>query len=464
MNKSSRRSFLKALAGSGVAALASTPLVHALAAPGGDAKTSDEFFLLLHALGGWDVTLSLDPRWDEVGLIDPATTANTNTLGIRLWENDTKKLSDGGYSFQPIRPKDTPFVFGPAIGSLADLDLVSRLCVVNGLATNTVSHPDGQTYAVTGRHLNGGRPNQSSIDVCCANEFGTEQLLPVVSVEYPSYLLGSELSSKARPLRISKVGTMALSLSRATAFDTQAERNNVNAVLTEEAAELAEISNDPSALQSLATQYSALDRVLSDTRLQNVFSEKALVDGHKEFNFPALRHQYKAATNAAFAIEAFANNMARCVSFAFNGFDTHANNYAYQAATQQETFDILAALIRKLDTLPHPTRTGAKLSQHTHILVTSDFCRTPAINIARGRDHHPNGSALVISPKFKGKKVFGSTDVPQLLPRPIKAGTFMDGERAVAPPDLLATFVSAFGVNPQKYFREGEVIKELLAT
>ena len=38
-----------------------------------------------------------------------------------------------------------------------------------------------------------------------------------------------------------------------------------------------------------------------------------------------------------------------------------------------------------------------------------------------------------------------------------------DGERAITPPDVLATFVSAFGVEPRKYLREGEVVKELLA-
>ena len=42
------------------------------------------------------------------------------------------------------------------------------------------------------------------------------------------------------------------------------------------------------------------------------------------------------------------------------------------------------------------------------------------------------------------------------------AGTFADGTRAVAPPDLLATFVAAYGVNPRKYLRDGDVIRSLL--
>ncbi|WP_394831889.1 DUF1501 domain-containing protein [Pendulispora rubella] len=457
MTTSSRRSFLKAfLAGAGFLPLAGAPLFRAVAA---EPAKSDDFFLLIHALGGWDVTLSLDPRWEETGLIDPASTVNTTFAALRKWQSGTAKLSDGGVSFQAIRPSGTPFTFGPAIGNLTDH--ASRICVVNGLATNTVSHPDGQTFAVTGRHLNGGRPNQSSIDVCCANEFGTEQLLPVVSVQYPSYLLGAQMDARARPLRIATIGTMAQSLSRATLYDTQTERNAVNAVLTEEANDLAAISNDPSALQGFGSQYGALQNLLTNASLQRVFSEAALIAAHPELNISTLRFQRAAAVNAAFAMEAFRNNIARCVSFIFNGFDTHSANYTNQAATQQETFDTLAALLAQLDQIPHPTRTGRKLSDHTHILVTSDFCRTPQINLQRGRDHYPNGSALIISPKFKGKTLYGKTDPQQLLPA--NAGTFVDGPRPVAPPDVLATFVSAFGVDPQKYFREGEVIKELLA-
>src|SRR5262249_51452299 len=153
-----------------------------------------------------------------------------------------------------------PFVFGPTIGNM--LKHASRLTLVNGLATNTVSHPDGQTYAVTGRHLNGGRPNQSSIDCCMANELGVEQLLPVVSVQYPSYSIGSQMDARVTPLRISAIGTVAKSLARANLYDTAAERDNVSILLSEEAKDLAAISNYPSAYEGLALQYQGLQNML----------------------------------------------------------------------------------------------------------------------------------------------------------------------------------------------------------
>src|SRR6185503_2204259 len=109
---------------------------------------------------------------------------------------------------------------------------------------------------------------------------------------------------------------------------------------------------------------------------------------------------------------------------------------------------------------PHPTRTSDKLADHTHILVVSEFCRTPQINQAGGRDHYPNNSALVISPRFRHPLAFGRSDLDELLPAPV--GGFSDGPRPVAPPDVLATFVHAMGIDPRRYLRDGEVVKELL--
>jgi uncharacterized protein (DUF1501 family) len=102
------------------------------------------------------------------------------------------------------------------------------------------------------------------------------------------------------------------------------------------------------------------------------------------------------------------------------------------------------------------------LLEHTHIMVTSDFCRTPAINITGGRDHYPNNSTLIISPKFKGNTLFGGSD-EQLLPE-VQTGVFSGEPRQLAPPDILATFLSAQGVDPAPHVRDGEVIKAVLKT
>ena len=121
---------------------------------------------------------------------------------------------------------------------------------------------------------------------------------------------------------------------------------------------------------------------------------------------------------------------------------------------------MIATLIGELDATPHPHKASSKLSDHTHILVFSDFCRTPQINLSGGRDHYPNNSALIISPKFRGGRTFGATDLDQVLPADVQGA--LAGR--LAPPDLLATFLHAFGIDPRNgYLRDGDVVPEMLA-
>jgi uncharacterized protein (DUF1501 family) len=429
-------------------------MARALAAvPARAAET--EFFVLIHAAGGWDVTLWADPRNSRGGLVEPASTANTDTGPLRLWVDHP--LDGDVHTFQPVQPRGSKIAFGPGIGGLAELP--DRLCVVNGLAMNTVSHPDGIAFSATGRHLQGARSPQASINTLLANEFGLGQTFPSISIQFPSSYAGDHLDRRAAPLMIDRVGSIAAVLGRAAQPLVGDDAAAVTAVLSTEASTLAARSAYGDVLKGMDLQYRGLGRML-DHDTQDVFNDGKLRAARPEFNYKA-RFQGGTAVNAAFAVEAMKRNLVRCVSFAMGGLDTHAGNYRQQAQVQQELFDVVATLVKTLDATPHPTKPGDKLSEHTHILVMSEFCRTPQVNLAGGRDHYPNNSALVISPRFRGNTVHGKSDPEQLLP--VATRQFSDGERAIAPPDLLATFVSAFGVSPQKYFRDGEVVPELLS-
>jgi hypothetical protein len=450
--KTTRRTLLKVFSAGAASAVAGLPSVDALADV--TAASASEFFVFIIALGAWDVTLWSDPRNEIKGLVHPASTENTDTAPLKHWVDAPL---DGGFkTFEPIRPQGSNLVFGPGIGDL--VDQVDRITLVNGLQMNTVAHPDGQVYSTTGRHPQGGRVAASSVDTILSNELGKEQLFPTVSVRFPSAYVGENLDRRVVPLAIDDVGSISRTLSRDQAYDVDPERDRVTAMLSDEARDLAKRSTYPDVLQGMDLQYQGLRKMLS-SNLQDVFSANGLRKAHPQFDYRA-RFTGGPAVNAAFALEAIQRNVVRCVSFAIGGFDTHFNNYRGQAQLQQETFGLVATLLGSLDATPHPTLQGHKLSEHTHILVVSDFCRTPQINLGMGRDHYPNNSALVISPRFKPNFVFGKTDVEQLLP--VATKKFVDGERAIAPPDLLATFVSAFGVDPRKYMRDGEVVPELL--
>jgi len=449
-----RRTFLKVLSAGAATAVAGLPTIDSLADV--TAASDSEFFIFIIAQGAWDVTLWSDPRNELRGIIHPASTENTDTAPLKRWVD--APLEGGFKTFELIRPPNSSLVFGPGAGDL--VDMVDRITLVNGLEMNTVAHPDGQLYSTTGRHPQGGRVAASSVDTMLSNELGREQLFPTVSVRFPSAYVGDNLDRRVVPLAIDDVGSISRTLSRDQAYDADPERDRVTAMLSEEARDLARRSTYPDVLQGMDLQYAGLRKMLS-SNLQDVFSAGGLKKAHPEFDYRA-RFTGGPAVNAAFAVESIKRNVVRCMSFAIGGFDTHFNNYRGQAQLQQETFGLIASLVRSLDATPHPTRQGAKLSEHTHILVVSDFCRTPQINLGMGRDHYPNGSALIVSPRFKPNFVFGKTDADQLLPLP--ARKFSDGERAIAPPDLLATFVSAFGVDPRKYMRDGEIVPELLRT
>ncbi len=436
-----RRDVLKLFAG-GAAGLALGP------AWAGASTQNDEFFIFIHAGGGWDVTLWADPRNERQGLIEPATVGNSDTGGLKHW-----KVVAGG-SFEPLTSR-SGLRLGPGIGTLYDLR--DRLTVINGIAMNTVSHADGTTFSTTGRHRTGGAVPESSVDVLIAHELGTTQRMPSVAVRFPSSMVGERLDRRAVPLRVGSVDAITRSFVRSTEYLQTADRAAITAVLTEEARELAQASTHPAVLEQLASQHDDLAPLLTGD-FTNAFSARQLQAAYPQFEYTGF--QGAATVAAAFAIEAIKRNLVRCVGFGIGGFDTHVANQRQHGLRLQELFGTIATLVKLLDATPHPTRRGAKLSQHTHVLVVSEFCRTPQLNPAGGRDHYPNNSALVISPRFRPGP-FGATDREQLLPA--DAGQFADGRRAIAPPDVLATFLGAFGIDPRRYMRDGEIVKALLA-
>jgi uncharacterized protein (DUF1501 family) len=439
-----RRGMMKLLGGA-AAALALRPL---WAAAG---TRPDDFFIIIHAAGGWDVTLWADPRNERKGLVEPATASTIDIGGLKHW----KRAAFDSAAFEILAPQGSSLLLGPAIGDLYDLH--DRLTIVNGIAMNTVSHEDGTVYSTTGRHRTGGTLPESSIDVLLANELGTTQLMPDVSVKFPSAFIGDHLDRRAIPLRVGSVDAITKSFARSASYLDVADRAAITAVLTEEASALAQASTHPVVYDQLASQHAALPALLGGEFAQ-AFATKQLQATYPQFNYHGIHGANTVA--AAFAIEAIKRNVVRCVSFSLGGLDTHGANYRNHARTLQELFGTVAALVGLLDATPHPTRRSAKLADHTHILVVSEFCRTPQLNPSGGRDHYPNNSALVISPRFRGGRTYGKSDPDQLLPA--DAGSFVDGTRPIAPPDILATFLGAFGIDPRRYMRDGEVVKALL--
>src|SRR5688572_757478 len=100
MKTPNRRTFLKVLGGTAAMAFAQGPLVRAFA----EGQASDEFFVFIHASGGWDVTLWSDPRNETKGLMNPATTQIVETSGLKHWKDFPLTDGSGDVTFDLVKP------------------------------------------------------------------------------------------------------------------------------------------------------------------------------------------------------------------------------------------------------------------------------------------------------------------------------------------------------------------------
>jgi uncharacterized protein (DUF1501 family) len=146
----------------------------------------------------------------------------------------------------------------------------------------------------------------------------------------------------------------------------------------------------------------------------------------------------------------------RFVEVTLDGWDTHENNFAQVGNLCKQLDPALAALTADL---------GERgLLGQTLVLCLGEFGRTPTINPQSGRDHWSEAFSLVMAGGgVAGGRVIGATD---------DAGGAVK-DRPVTVPDLYATLLSVFGLDPARSYRtpagrpirladKGKVVTELL--
>jgi hypothetical protein len=126
----------------------------------------------------------------------------------------------------------------------------------------------------------------------------------------------------------------------------------------------------------------------------------------------------------------------RFVEIHQDGWDTHVDNFAKVGEVCGLIDAPWAALMDDL---------AAKgLLDETIVLWMGEFGRTPTINARNGRDHYPRVTCAVLGGGgLQGGRVVGETD---------RLGANVVKEQ-VGVPDLFATLVQAFGVDPKRRFR-----------
>lgn len=144
------------------------------------------------------------------------------------------------------------------------------------------------------------------------------------------------------------------------------------------------------------------------------------------------------------------------VEIAHGGWDTHDNNFSQVSRLCGEIDRPWGALIDDLR--------SSGLWDETVLVWMGEFGRTPQINGNTGRDHFPAVTPVVVGGGgLRGGLVVGATDASGLK--------ITEGEAKV--PDLLATLMTAIGIDPAYEFRtefgavapatdHGKVIRALL--
>ena len=147
----------------------------------------------------------------------------------------------------------------------------------------------------------------------------------------------------------------------------------------------------------------------------------------------------------------------RFVEVTLDGWDTHTDNFPAVEALSKQLDQGLAALTADLAT--------RGLLEKTLVLCLGEFGRTPTINPQKGRDHWSEAFSMVLAGGgVKGGQVIGVSDAKgeQVKDKPVQI------------PDLYASILTAFGIDPTftyhtpsgrpiKLAGKGTVVKELFS-
>lgn len=92
-----------------------------------------------------------------------------------------------------------------------------------------------------------------------------------------------------------------------------------------------------------------------------------------------------------------------------NSMDTHSDHPTKHKNDLIKNFDFIAGYLDALSTIPYG-KSGKSLLDLTHVVITSEFTRTPRLNLSKGKDHNPySNSMIVISRNLKSEEIFGAS-------------------------------------------------------
>ncbi len=373
-----RRSFLQLMAATGLTSTMPSFMLSANQVQAAEIDPySGDFYVLIDAEGGWDVTSFCDPK---------------QSLSINKWAlTDTTKTIVGS----PIQY--APFAHNERFFTQHHNDML----VVNGIDSQTNAHQAGRRHNWSGRLAEGYPSFAALVAAIKAPE------LPLAYISNGSYNQTADLLTYTLmqdPSALNKLVYQDQFLDFDPAESDLARfyhRKNTRDILAQYQQQRLERLQAQESLasrleKSIAQFASAkngqplLDRLAANipTTLVDYF------DSDGEWN-PLLRQ-------AQIALAAYKSGLCVSCDLVSWGFDTHANHDVDQGTAMRRLQNGIEFLWAEAE------RQG--IADKLKVLVSSDFGRTPEYNDGEGKDHWPIGSAVFMQKNAAwANRVIGST-------------------------------------------------------
>jgi hypothetical protein len=361
-----RREFIKLLGAS--ASVAAMPTISWASTP-----TNPQYFFLIHAGGGWDVTSYCDPKENTVGAKE-----------ITTWSRTQSTQQVGNIRYAPFANNQAFFE-----------KHYQKMCVVNGIDVKTTNHAGGHLVSMTGKFVE----SHPSITALFAASQAEQPLLSYLSASNFGNSMGivpvTELSSAFKN-NLQRAANPQLNPNQ-----TRGDRHSYK-LITDHELELIKQARIKR-LQSLANKVGNLnqDQVLIDRMLNFETTSSSFSDFYTTYsNLESPPHN---ADTVNIILSAFATNQTNAADFTFGSFDTHTDHDAGHDRQLSRLNDVIDYIWYASELL--------NIHDKLTIVLTSEFSRTPYYNKDNGKDHWNVGSSIFMrhAPSW-GNKVVGSTD------------------------------------------------------
>lgn len=366
----------------------------------GSSKYQGPFWIMINAGGGWDPTMTIDPKG--------GTPMDRMSVNMSYTKDQIAPI--GQFSAAPT----TYYADNGKIKVYSVPDFLnqhgSRVTIVNGIDTTTNNHDIGTRITWSGSTAEGAPAFAALVAG-----------LAVESIPVPlAFLSTGGYDSTGGVVPLTRVGN--LGAVQKLAYPNTLDPNNPKSDYYHTPTTASRIAAAQSARiqalrgrQTLQTLRSSMNSLylarqgddglallgeqLRSTKLVSIDDIPDLAPIQNRGDVGELEGLMQGAQVACLAFKA---GVAVSANIGIGGFDTHSNNDPQQTSQALQILRALDYIFGLLDQMG--------LASQTYVVVGSDFGRTPYYNDQNGKDHWNITSMIFAGPKIPGGRAVGMTD------------------------------------------------------